>query len=189
VWNSLADTHSLINQYGYIAVLVGTFLEGETILLLAGVAAQIGVLDLPLVVLCGFVGSTLGDQLYFSIGRWRGPKLLIRFPAWTPRVQKIKGLIDRFETWIVLFFRFFYGLRNITPFALGILGVSRLKFTVLNIIGGLIWALSFGFLGFYFGSLIEKLWAGPFKQFMIVVSAAVLLLLGWVYFRSRQSKD
>ena len=53
----------LIDAYGYLAILAGTFLEGETILILGGVAAKLGYLDLPWVIVCGFTGSLIGDQL------------------------------------------------------------------------------------------------------------------------------
>ena len=66
----------LITDYGYAAVAIGTFLEGETILALGGFAAHRGYLSLPWVVVCGFVGNLLGDQLYYYIGRWKGDALL-----------------------------------------------------------------------------------------------------------------
>jgi membrane protein DedA with SNARE-associated domain len=36
---------SILDPYGYLAVLVGTFLEGETILVLGGFAAHRGYLQ------------------------------------------------------------------------------------------------------------------------------------------------
>ncbi len=61
---------SFIQTYGYLALLVGTFLEGETILVLAGFAAHLGYLNLPWVILVAFVGTLSGDQLFFYLGRW-----------------------------------------------------------------------------------------------------------------------
>lgn len=60
----LAD---LLREYGYYAVFLGTFLEGETVLVMAGFAAHSGYLQLPWVI--AVAGGTLGDQLYFS---WAG---------------------------------------------------------------------------------------------------------------------
>jgi len=53
----------IISNYGYAALLIGTFIEGETILVLAGFAAHRGYLDLPLVVTCAFIG-TLRDTAW-----------------------------------------------------------------------------------------------------------------------------
>jgi membrane protein DedA with SNARE-associated domain len=58
----------LLVQFGYIAVFVGTFLEGETILALAGFAASNGYLLLPKVMAVAVVGAFLGDQACFFVG-------------------------------------------------------------------------------------------------------------------------
>ncbi len=62
----------LVSNYGYLAIGVGTFLEGETILVLGGLAAHRGFLQLPWVVVCAFLGAFSGHQLYFHIGRHKG---------------------------------------------------------------------------------------------------------------------
>ena len=60
---------SLIDTYGYIAIFIGTLLEGETVLVLGGFAAFRGYLSLPYVILTAFIGSMLGDQFFFYLGR------------------------------------------------------------------------------------------------------------------------
>jgi membrane protein DedA with SNARE-associated domain len=59
----------LIEKYGYLALLVGTLLEGETVLVMSGYAAHRGYLHLPLVMLIAFVGSSVHDQSFFWVGR------------------------------------------------------------------------------------------------------------------------
>ena len=59
------DLQSIIENYGYAAILIGTFLEGETILVLAGLAAHQGYLELTGVIFSAFLGSLCGDQLFF----------------------------------------------------------------------------------------------------------------------------
>ena len=62
---SSAELEHLIRQYGYFAVLLGTFFEGETVLILGGIAAQQGHLRLPLVLLFAFLefGASVGQPL------------------------------------------------------------------------------------------------------------------------------
>lgn len=55
----------LLNDYGYLALFIGTFLEGETILVLAGIAAAHDFLDLKTVIIVAFIGSYCGDQLWY----------------------------------------------------------------------------------------------------------------------------
>ena len=73
---------SLLNSYAYPLILVGTFLEGETILVLGGVSAHMGYLSIKWVVACGFAGTLLGDQLYFYLGRRHGTSFVADRPAW-----------------------------------------------------------------------------------------------------------
>ena len=70
----------LLATYGNLAVAVGTFLEGETILLMAGFAAHCGYLDLSKVILVAW-GGLLGDQFYFFLGQRYGDRILARFPS------------------------------------------------------------------------------------------------------------
>ncbi|MFZ1201027.1 MAG: hypothetical protein WAO07_12740 [Desulfobacterales bacterium] len=48
------DLKSLIENYGYVAIFIGTFLEGETVLVLAGLAAHQGYLLLSGVIFVAF---------------------------------------------------------------------------------------------------------------------------------------
>ena len=67
------DLAALISQYGLIAVLAGSLLEGETVLLLAGYAAHRGYLDFTTVVAVAMLGAVIGDQAWFVLGRRQGP--------------------------------------------------------------------------------------------------------------------
>ena len=78
----------LVANYGYAAIAIGTFLEGETILVLGGFSAHRGFLDLKWVIFCAFLGSFLGDQAAFYIGRFRGEKFLDKRPRWKKNPQK-----------------------------------------------------------------------------------------------------
>ncbi len=73
--DSLKYLECLVREYGYFALLIGTFLEGETILIIGGLLAKLGLLKLPTVMLVVFIGSFSGDQLYFYIGYFKGQEL------------------------------------------------------------------------------------------------------------------
>jgi len=141
--------------YGYLAVFLGTFLEGETILLLGGYAAHRGHLSLPLVMVVAFAGSLLGDQTMFWMGHRYGRRILARWPGLEPRVARVRPLLDRFGNVFALIFRFFYGLRNVTPLAMAIGGFSPSRFLVLNLLGAAGWAAVVSTLGYAFGEAAE----------------------------------
>ena len=146
---------SLIGTYGYLAVLVGTFLEGETILVLGGFAAHRGYLGLPLVILAAIIGTLSGDQLFFYLGRKHSPKVMAKYAAWQSRIDKVNRLVEHYPTLLILAFRFLYGLRAITPFVIGMSRVPTRKFIFLNVIGALVWAVVVGAGGYLFGNALE----------------------------------
>jgi membrane protein DedA with SNARE-associated domain len=145
----------LIATYGYVAIVIGSFLEGETILVLGGVAAYKEYLDLFWVIAAAFAGSLFGDQLFFFFGRRYSERILRRWPAWRPRVDRGRRQLDRFKTPLILVFRFLYGLRIVVPFVIGMSSVSTARFAVLNAAGAIIWAVSVGAAGYLFGNALE----------------------------------
>jgi membrane protein DedA with SNARE-associated domain len=163
---------SLLGTYGYWAVLVGTFLEGETILVLGGVLARMGYLHLPGVILCAFIGSLCSDQLFFYLGRSRSRKILAKRPSWKLRIDKVQNLLVRFRTPLILLFRFLYGLRTVTPFVIGMSPVSTPKFVLLNAVGALLWATAVGTGGYYFGSALVAV-IKNIKHYEVEVLAAI----------------
>jgi membrane protein DedA with SNARE-associated domain len=150
---SLDDLDALIRAYGYYALFVGTCLEGETIMVLAGIAAREEMLQLWRVILLGFLGSLTGDQTIFIISRLWGRRILRWFPWLHTRMEKVNRLLERHGTWYMISFRFFYGLRNPTPFVIGLSSVPTLRFVLLNVTGAILWATTLGILGWLFGEL------------------------------------
>lgn len=162
----------LIETYGYWAVLLGTFLEGETILVIAGFAAHRGYLALMPVILAAFAGSLCGDQLFFFLGRRHSEKLLKWRPSWQRKLEKANGLIERFHIPLILGFRFLYGLRTVMPFALGISRVKVAQFVALNAVGALVWAAAIGGCGYLFGDALEFL-IGDIKHIELAMFATI----------------
>ncbi len=145
----------LVAQYGYWAVLAGTFFEGETVPVLAGFAAHQGLLRLDLVMLCAFAGSFAGDQVWFWVGRRYGKRWMAKRPGSAAAAEKVGRLLDRWGDGFILSFRFLYGLRAVSPVAIGLSSVSTWRFGVLNLISAAVWAVVVGAVGYLFGDAIE----------------------------------
>lgn len=147
----------LLSDYGYWAVFGGTMLEGETILVLAGFAVHQGYLSMPTTLAIAFAGGTLGDQLFFWLGRRWGQTLLDRLPNSAPRVRRMNDLLVRHRAPVIIGVRFMYGLRVVGPIVIGASDVPPWRFAVLNMLGAAIWALLVGGLGYLFGHTLELL--------------------------------
>jgi len=180
---------ALIAQYGYLAILIGTFLEGETILVRGGFAAHRHLLKLPGVILAGFIGSLTSDQILFFLGRRHGPAWLARHPKWNAGIERVRPILNRHATALILGFRFLYGLRNVTPFALGLSEVSTPRFVVLNVVGAAVWAVTISLLGWSLGEAAKQL-IGHLRHYeygvgaLIIVAGALFWL--WHYFGARR---
>ncbi|HEV7577451.1 MAG TPA: DedA family protein [Caldimonas sp.] len=152
-----ATISQLISDYGYLAVFGGTLLEGEAILLLAGYAAHEGYLSIGWVIAVACVGATLGDQMFFFIGRRFGGVLLERFPKLRRRVERVNARVVRNDGWIIVSLRFAYGLRIAGPIALGLSTLSARRFLMFNALGALIWAPLIAGAGYLFGESLQWL--------------------------------
>jgi membrane protein DedA with SNARE-associated domain len=175
----------LIASYGYFALFIGTFLEGETLLIAAGFAASRGILDLRWVIAIAIIAGTLGDQLWFLIGRWNGQRLMRRFPVLRDKAPVVQSLLDRYQVPLILLIRFFYGLRIAGPIVIGMSNIRFGLFSLLNIVGAIIWAIAIASAGYYFGMALE-LWFADLKQFegavliiILVVGACIWLWRRW----------
>ena len=180
---------TLLKTYGYWAVLIGTFAEGETTLVLGGFAAQRGYLALPWVILAAFVGSLCGDQLLFYLGRRHTQWVLDRFPLWKAHIDRAHRLLKRFRTPLLLGFRFMYGLRTIIPFLVGMSSVSRRRFIILDVIAAFVWAVVVGTGGYLFGHTLEVI-LGDIKHYELLIlgAMAIIGLLLWALHRYHYRK-
>lgn len=182
-----AQVNALLTHYGYLAVLVGTFLEGETVLLLAGALAREGYMSLFLVGVCAFAGGMGSDQLMFALGRKYGPGFLEKRPRLRRAADRVTPLLRRHDVAFIIGFRFAYGLRGVTPLLVGIQGVSPRRFLILNAAGALLWAVLFSLLGYFLGAALEKVFGRLdtrhhlmlFGLLGLVIVTALLVLRWW----------
>ena len=181
----LAD---LIGRYGYLVVLLGTFFEGETVVVIAGYAAHSGHLALPWVVVCAFVGSLFGDQLAYILGRHYASRVLRRREAWRPKIDRVRAMLERHAVPVMLGFRFLYGLRTVTPFTIGWAGVVPRMFVPLNAVGALVWAVAVAGLGYVFGhALTIALERAHRYEAWVIASIAAVGLIAWAVRQRRKA--
>jgi membrane protein DedA with SNARE-associated domain len=183
---------SFIGHYGYLALLVGAFVEGETTIVLAGFAAHLGFLELPWVILVAFTGTLGADQLSFFLGRRHSGvflALLPKHPVWQGRFTRVQRLAEKYWLALILGFRILYGLRTVTPFVFGMSRISGGYFFLLSSLSALAWAGMAGTAGYLFGSALEMV-MGDIREFTfrILGIMAIIAALLWVihFFRSRR---
>jgi len=177
---------SLLARYGLLAVFGGAFLEGETVLVLAGFTAHRGYLGLPSVMLAAYAGTLLGDQLWFWLGRIRGRSFLEAHPSWSQRVAGARSWIDAHERTVIWSYRFLYGIRTVTPFVLGMGGMSPVRFALFNSASAAVWVAVISGAGYLLGSVLEQL-LGDLRAIESLVFVAILVAgaLAWIRHAAR----
>ena len=181
IWLYLAIMQEVLNQYGYLALAVGTFFEGETAILIASSLIREGVFEGPYTVLFGFAGSFLSDWLYFLVGRFNGKYFVSRRPALQARLEPVNRFFTRHRLQVLLSYRFLYGFRVIIPLLVGMSGVRPSQFLLFSVLSGLLWASLVSSLGFGLGTLFQ-LTTRSFEDNLVTILfslALVGLTIGW----------
>lgn len=177
-----AALHQFITDYGLWAVLGGTFLEGESVVVFAGFLAHQHLLHLPYVMACAFAGSFAADQLLFYLGRCYRDHRYVRRIREKPAFERALALVDRYPHGFILSLRFLYGLRTVGPVALGMSSVPAMRFLILNAIAAVIWAVCFSLLGYAFGQTIESMLGRLHGvETKLAVAAGIGLVIGLAY--------
>ncbi|MEO8637397.1 MAG: DedA family protein [Candidatus Taylorbacteria bacterium] len=175
---------TLIATYGYLAVFLGAVFEGETVLVLGGLASQEGYLSLSLVFLFAFLGAFVGDLSLFLLGKYRGERIINVYPRIKNRMVKPRKLIEKHRILIAFGMRFMYGFRHVIPFSLGMSSLPTRVFILWDAAGSIIWAIGIGFVGYEFGALLET-FLGKIRhyEFKIIFFTILFLGAGFVFHR------
>ncbi len=177
---------ALVATYGYAAILLGTLLEGEVVVLVAGFLAHQGYLDPGGVVLAAFSGTLCSDQLAYFLGRSRGGAVLERRPAWKAKAARVFALLHRRRIPLTLGFRFLYGLRTVTPFVIGASGIRPREFVPWNVLGAAVWAAVLAGLGYSIGGALTVVVADAQRyELWVLAGAASLGALIWIGYALR----
>ncbi len=167
----------LIERYGYFATLAGTLIEGETLLILSGLAAHRGYLSLPIVILVGAVGGAVGDMAFFLLGRHYGRDLLSRFPRFAPAAGRVHAMIERHPASTIVAVRFMYGLRAAGPAIIGTTSIPFARFALLNALGAAFWSACWAGAGYLLGRAAERLLGDVAKIERELFGGALLVAL------------
>jgi membrane protein DedA with SNARE-associated domain len=166
-----------LELHGYWVLFIGTFLEGEAILLLAGFLAFQGYLNIYGVICTAWAGSFLGDQCYFYLGRFKGKGLLKRFHSIARKFREALKLIEKYGNFVAFISRFTYGFRIVLPIILGITNLAPRTFLRINLVSALVWSITFSLGGYLFGKSASLLLddVSNYEQYL------VLVLLGFIF--------
>jgi membrane protein DedA with SNARE-associated domain len=178
----------LIAAHGYWILGVGCVLEGETVLVLAALAAHRGYLNPAAVVTIATVCAFGGNQSFFWLGRRHGTALLERWPALATRSAKVRRLIERHPSLAAFAVRFAYGMRVAGPMMIGASSMPPLRFAVLNALSAIAWVLLVGAAGWLFGDAALAILGHLAHLEGWLFGALVAALIAWRLLRRHSAK-
>lgn len=165
--------------FGEAALFVGFVLPGETTVLVAGVVASQGNINIGVLCVLVVVAAVVGDSVGYAVGHHFGDRLLSLRVLQRHREEldaAIVGMQRRGPVYVFLG-RFTAFLRAIMP---GLAGISKMhyrRFLVANALGGLVWGVAFSLFGYYGGSQLTKIekYSGWASIALVVLLVAAVL--------------
>jgi membrane protein DedA with SNARE-associated domain len=162
----------------YLLVFLGSIVEGDATLLTAAFLAHQGHLSFPGVLAIAALASTMTNEVAYHLARTRSRRYFERKVASHPKYARVQEWMRKRSVFLLLISRYLFGFRMAIPAACGMTGMSPVKFTTLNLIGAALWVIPLGYVGYAFGYLLERFWAGlrAYEWHIAVVALAV----GWL---------
>jgi len=157
-------------------------MEGETGLIMAGILAHTGDMNLWLAILVAALGGFIGDQIYFYLGKINKKWVLKELKAHRRKFAKARLLLRKYGAWVIFLQRFIYGMRTIIPMAIGISGYDPKKYAIINLISAFIWASVTIIPAYYFGEELLALlkWAKEHWYFAVIFVATMWGILWYI---------
>ena len=138
---------------------VGFFLPGDSLLVVSGLFAAAGKLNIALVLLAFFLGSIIGDSTGYWTGRAMGKTIFNRensFIFKPSRVAKAKEFFEKYGVKTIILARFVPIVRTFAPIVIGATEMPYARFLTFSILGGALWIFSMVSLGYFVGGMIER---------------------------------
>jgi len=164
------------------------FLPGDSLLVVAGLYAAQGSLNLLYLNLLLIPMAILGDATSYLIGAKSGPLLFSRPKSrfFNPdRVEVAQRFYERHGGKAIIIARFMPLVRTFVPVVAGVARMPYRRFAAYNVVGGASWVASMTVLGYVGGNYIPNL--GNHIEKVIIVVVFLSILPGIIgYLRARR---
>jgi membrane protein DedA with SNARE-associated domain len=181
---------AFVASYGVLAIFIGAGVEGETVVVSGGLLAHQGLLELFPTMIAAAAGSFVADQAYFWLGRRFRSHPRIQAIIARPAFARAITMFERHQIAFVVGFRFIYGLRTISPIAIGTTSMPAPLFVLLNAMAAILWGTVFTLLGYVCGHGIELIFGKLRSEFHVAVEIGAVIAVALaiiVFMRRRQA--
>ena len=184
-----ADMEEYIARYGYIAIVIGTFFEGETTVLLGGIFSKLRYMKLDYVMAWAFLGTFAGDCTFFFLGKVFGRKLIDRYEFLRSKIPLANGIMKRYGNFIIFLVRFFVGVRGIILLLLGCTDIKKRTFFLYSVTSSALWSIVVSAIGYLFANVVY-IFVHDIKQYeMFLVPAVIIVVIIFIFVYRRVVKE
>jgi membrane-associated protein len=174
---------------------VGFFLPGDSLLVVAGLFAAAGKLNLGLLMIILFIAAVVGDAVGYYTGARLGPRLFKRQKSLLFRpshLQKAHAFYEKYGGKTIVIARFVPIVRTFAPIVAGAASMPYRRFVVFNIGGGFLWVSSMLLAGYFLGSLLKSKFGIDLDEhieWVVIIVVLLSLMPPFIeYLKSRREK-
>ena len=124
-----------MEHIGYLAIFIGSLLEGETALITGSFLVHQGYFEMPKLLAVSLAATQIIDWTYFLTGRNYGRKFLRSRPRLERRLNRVTTWIEKYPVMLMLFYRFLYGVRIPLAIGFGLSSYNVIRYGLLSFIG------------------------------------------------------
>ncbi len=172
-----------IHQNGYLLVFVTIAFTGEFGLFTGVALARTGSVTLWGVIALGTAASFVGNVLYYYAGRVVWNKWSFVRKRFGEKVEQSAAPVRKFGSPLMLVARYFYGIREVVPVALGLYQVRTASFMVYNLVGAFIWSWSFTEAANLLSVKIVSSFTTPQSDIVMGIAASIALAVAYFTIR------
>lgn len=168
-----------IKEWGYLAVFLGSLVEGESVILTASAMASQGYLSILKVSIIAFIGTTLADQFLYMVGWHYGEGIFKRFPKIHTSLERAFDLLHKYDMYFIIACRFIYGIRVASALVIGAAKIPPTRFVLLNLLSAFIWTVVSCGGGYYAGGFVFNLFhqSGHIQKYIFMTLGCVIFLI------------
>ena len=174
---------------------VGFFLPGDSLLVVAGLFAATGKLNLAVLLSTLFVAAVVGDAVGYYTGSRLGPRIFKREKSLLFRpshLLKAQAFYEKYGGKTIIIARFIPIVRTFAPIVAGAAKMPYRNFVVFNIAGGFLWVFSMILAGYFLGNLLKSKFGIDLDEhieWVVIIVVALSLLPPFIeYLKSRREK-
>ncbi|HEV3469170.1 MAG TPA: VTT domain-containing protein [Pyrinomonadaceae bacterium] len=174
---------------------MGFFLPGDSLLVVAGIFAARGDLNVFVLLTTLFLAAVIGDAVGFWTGQKLGPRLFKREKSLLFRpahLEKAHAFYEKYGGKTIIIARFVPIIRTFAPIVAGAADMQYRKFVLFNVVGGFAWVFSMILTGYFLGNILRDRFGVNLDEhieWVVIIVVALSLMPPVVeYLKARREK-